>query len=200
MRIGFDFDNTIVSYDALFHQLAVEEGLVPATFPVNKLAIRDFLRTENKENLWTAMQGTVYGARMSEAKIFTDVISAMSKLKNQGHTLAIVSHKTQYPYLGPQYDLHEAAHRWIRDTLHIENAPLIDPNHIFFEVTKENKIARISDFNCDIFLDDLPEILLADTFPANTARLLFDPEKQHLHTASSHIQIISSWSHLELYL
>ena len=29
MRIGIDFDNTIVSYDTLFHKVAVEQGAVP---------------------------------------------------------------------------------------------------------------------------------------------------------------------------
>ena len=28
MRIGIDFDNTIVSYDALFHKVAREQGVI----------------------------------------------------------------------------------------------------------------------------------------------------------------------------
>ena len=41
MRIGLDFDNTIVTYDSLFHKVATEQGLVPASLPVSKLAVRD---------------------------------------------------------------------------------------------------------------------------------------------------------------
>ena len=44
MRIGLDFDNTIVSYDALFHRVAREQDVVPANTPVNKIAVRDHLR------------------------------------------------------------------------------------------------------------------------------------------------------------
>src|SRR5262245_43078397 len=44
MLIGVDFDNTIVSYDALFHRIATERDLIPADLPVNKTAVRDHLR------------------------------------------------------------------------------------------------------------------------------------------------------------
>ena len=37
MRIGIDFDNTIVSYDELFYQIAQEKKLIPAELPVNKV-------------------------------------------------------------------------------------------------------------------------------------------------------------------
>ena len=69
MRIGLDFDNTIVSYDALFHKVARERDCVPAATPVNKVAVRDYLRGVNQEDVWTAMQGYVYGARMDEATL-----------------------------------------------------------------------------------------------------------------------------------
>ena len=46
MVIGIDFDNTIVSYDDLFHRLATERGLIPAAFPSRKTSMRDFLRQE----------------------------------------------------------------------------------------------------------------------------------------------------------
>ena len=48
MLIGLDFDNTIVSYDALFYKVAIEQKVVPASLPVNKVAVRDHLRSINK--------------------------------------------------------------------------------------------------------------------------------------------------------
>ena len=36
MVLGVDFDNTIVRYDELFHSVAVERGLIPATLPARK--------------------------------------------------------------------------------------------------------------------------------------------------------------------
>jgi len=70
VRIGIDFDNTIVCYDTLFRQVALEQGLIPADLPENKGAVRDYLRTAGMEDRWTAMQGDVYGKRMNEACAF----------------------------------------------------------------------------------------------------------------------------------
>jgi len=78
MRIGIDFDNTLVRYDALFHRVALEEGLIPAGLPVNKNAVRDHLRAQGIEARWTEMQGTVYGARMAEAEAFPGGAAAAS--------------------------------------------------------------------------------------------------------------------------
>ena len=66
LLIGVDFDNTIVCYDTLFHKIALEQNLIPADLPQTKTHVRDFLRQEGKEDLWTEMQGYVYGKRMIE--------------------------------------------------------------------------------------------------------------------------------------
>lgn len=197
MRIGFDFDNTIVSYDALFHKVALEQGVVDASVPVNKLAVRDYLRAANKEDIWTEMQGYVYGARMVEAQAYADVIEVMRRMKNAGHTLAIMSHKTRHPYLGKQYDLHAAARGWIERYLYEDGGALIPRDQIFFELTKDEKLARIRKFGCDVFIDDLPEILLAKNFPTETQRFLFDPEQHHDGANLPEIKIVSSWKSFE---
>ena len=46
MRLGLDFDNTIVSYDALFHKVALEGSLIPADVAPTKLNVRDYLRSQ----------------------------------------------------------------------------------------------------------------------------------------------------------
>lgn len=200
MRIGFDFDNTIVSYDALFHKVALEQNVIDKSVPVNKLAVRDHLRAKNQEPIWTEMQGYVYGARMEEAHAYPDVIEVMQRLKAAGHTLAIMSHKTRYPYLGEQYDLHAAARGWINRYLGVNDDALIPANHIFFELTKDEKLARIKHFGCDVFIDDLPEILQADHFPAETTKFLFDPEQHHRNSQFKNITIIPSWTQFESHI
>lgn len=179
MRIGFDFDNTIVSYDELFHKVAVEKKLVPPEIPKNKIAVRDYLRKIDNEDAWTEMQGYVYGARMEEAEMFPGVIDFMNKARDAGISMIIVSHKTKYPFLGEKYDLHKAARSWIENNLISMGEDLIQPNDIFFETTKQNKIARIAKNSCDYFVDDLPEILNMDGFPDKTSPILFDPDKNH---------------------
>lgn len=179
MRIGFDFDNTIVSYDSLFHKVAREQAHIPEDTPVNKNAVRDYLRAQGHEPVWTEMQGYVYGARMNEAAAYPHAIATIEALGKAGHELAIISHKTRTPYAGPAYDLHAAARGWIET--HLRNAAgdaLIPAERIFFLETKPEKIARIDALRCDAFIDDLPEILLHVGFPEYTLRYLFSASPQ----------------------
>ncbi len=196
MRIGIDFDNTIVSYDALFHKVALEQGLVPPETPVNKVAVRDHLRRIGQEDRWTEMQGYVYGARMDEALAYEGVIDFIRRAGTLGHQVIIISHKTRHPFLGPQYDLHAAARSWIERHLLWNGQALLPDERIFFELTKQEKLARIAACGCDSFIDDLPEILLADGFPAQTARLLFDPEGHHGAFAADGLPIFRDWQQL----
>ncbi len=191
MRIGFDFDNTIVSYDMLFHRVAVEQSLVPASLPKSKLAVRDYLREIDKEDAWTELQGCVYGSRMNDAVAYPGVVEFMKHARDNDISMVIVSHKTLHPFMGPKYNLHDVARGWVETFLLDESEPLIDPERVFFEVTKEEKIARIGQESCDYFIDDLPEILNMTGFPTSTEGILFDPEAQHIDAIVS--ERIESW-------
>jgi hypothetical protein len=176
IRIGVDFDNTIVSYDQLFHKVALEKGLVPDGLPANKSEIRNYLRKVGREDEWTAMQGYVYGARMSEAVPFSGVLDFFKTCRAQGVEVRIISHKTRRPYAGEPYDLHAAAEEWL------ELQGFFDPSRIglpradvFFEATKEGKLERIQQCQCQWFVDDLPEFLSEPAFPRDVQRVLFDP-------------------------
>jgi hypothetical protein len=196
MRIGIDFDNTIVSYDALFHKVALEQDLVPPETPLNKVAVRDHLRAIGQEDRWTEMQGYVYGVRMVEALAYGGVIDFIRRAKAAGHEVTIVSHKTRHPFLGPQYDLHAAARAWIDCHLFSDGKLLLSGENIFFELTQQEKLARIAACGCAAFIDDLPEILLAADFPSSTARLLFDPEEHHSSFAAEGLRIFHTWRQL----
>jgi len=197
MQIGIDFDNTIVSYDTLFHKVATEQGAVPATIAVNKIAVRDHLRAIGKEEVWTAMQGYVYGARMDEAAAYPGAIEFFRWARASRIPLCIVSHKTLHPFIGPEYDLHQAARGWIGTHLVDDRGPLIAPDRVFFELTKEAKWSRISAAGCDWFIDDLPEILLAPAFPQKVSRLLFDPDAHHADEAE--LFRMANWGDIRRY-
>lgn len=196
MRIGLDFDNTIVSYDQLFHKVAQEQAVIPPEMPANKLAIRDYLRKMDQENIWTEMQGTVYGGRMLEAQAYPGALDFILGAKAAGHTVAIISHRSHYNYLGPRYDLHAAGRSWIDRYLREEGHFLIPEERVFFELSKEEKWARIRHFGCELFVDDLPEILQSPAFPAGTRRFLFDPQGHHQDKNLGDIQLVSSWQAL----
>lgn len=192
MRIGIDFDNTIVSYDALFHQVALEKALIPFDLAAKKTAVRDHLRSTNREDQWTLMQGEVYGPRMEQAIPYAHAIESIAHLKQMGHEIYIVSHKTKHPVMGPAYNLHECARKWISRSLLYNQAPLIEEHSIFYELTKEEKIKRIYSLNCEVFIDDLPEILTLTGFPDQTVKILFDPDQQHTQYRQN-FQTVASW-------
>lgn len=194
MHIGIDFDNTIVSYDALFHKVACEWGVISAELPVNKLAVRDCLRASGREDRWTEMQGHVYGARMDEAVAYPGAIEFITNAIGSGHTVSIVSHKTRRPFLGPPHDLHAAAQAWIDHHLLPQLMASTGQFDAYFELSKDAKLARIGACGCTAFIDDLPEILLAPAFPPTATRLLFDPESHH--ATSDGLQSFNSWQEI----
>lgn len=197
MRVGVDFDNTIVSYDTLFHKVAVESGAVPPETPVSKLAVRDLLRRIGREEVWTEMQGLVYGARLMEAEAFPGVVEVFAWARDVGIELSIISHKTRHPFIGPKYDLHAAAREWIETHLRDAAGPFLPPENLFFELTKPEKAARIGARRCGWFIDDLPEILTAPEFPRETVPILFAPEGG---TAEGVETTLSDWGAIKAYL
>jgi hypothetical protein len=197
MHVGLDFDNTIVSYDALFHKIARENDWVPDGTPVSKVSVRDHLRRVGRENVWTEMQGIVYGGRMSEADPFPGVLALLGWARASGIRISIVSHKTRYPYLGEQCDLHAAARTWVERSLRDAQGPLVPPANVHFELTKEAKVARIAAIGCELYVDDLPEILLAPEFPRSVERLLFDPDD---HYREADLPRASDWSEIRALL
>ena len=195
MLVGLDFDNTIVCYDRLFHRLARERELIPNTVPATKSAVRDYLRSIDRENDWTEMQGVGYGPRISDAEPFPGVLDFLKLCKSHGVRVAIISHKTKHPYLGEKYDLHEAAHTFLtRHEFYRTSDTGLSPLSVWLELTKQNKLDRIGALGCDLFVDDLPEFLGEASFPAAPRKVLFDPSdacaERHDYTR------IRSWSEL----
>lgn len=192
MLIGVDFDNTIVCYDQVFHQVALEMGLIPERLFASKGMVRDYLRQCGKEDTWIELQGYVYGPRMRDAIPFPDVLQFFSRCRQQGIKVCIVSHRTHYPYRGPQYDLHQAARDWLEAKGFFDSGRLgISPTEVHFELTKQDKLIRISALGCSHFIDDLPEFLKEPNFPDKVIRILFDPNGKHLQV--HHFQRKSSW-------
>ena len=179
MIIGVDFDNTIVCYDGIFHGVALEKSLIPPDLHVSKGSVRDYLRQSGKEDIWTEMQGYVYGPRMVDASPFPGVFDFFSRCREKGDSVFIISHRTRYPFLGEQYDLHKSAFTWLKQYRVTGNGGMIPDGNAFFELTKSEKLKRIEKIGCDYFIDDLPEFLSEPDFPVNTKKVLFDPNGQY---------------------
>jgi len=194
MLIGLDFDNTIVCYDQAIAQLAEELFELPDEVPRTKLGLRDHLRANGRETEWTAFQGELYGPGMRYAQPFEGAITTMQQLVAAGHEIVIISHRSRRPYAGPPHDLHAAARAWVVDRLQsngLFNGGESVPN---FLETREEKVACISDLGCLAFLDDLPEVLQAPGFPAQTVGILFDPSGAK--AALPGCRLIKAWPEL----
>jgi len=193
MHLGVDFDNTIVCYDALFHKVAYEQGLIPTDVPVNKSDVRNYLRRVDKEAAWTEMQGYVYGGRMSEAAPYPGVLEFFLACRAAGIPTSIVSHKTRHPFLGKPYDLHAAAIAWLEQQGFFDAARIGLPReNVYFELTKPAKLERIGQCGCTHFIDDLPEFLGEPGFPVPVERILFDPNQ--LYAGEPRFRRIQDWA------
>lgn len=192
MIVGLDFDNTIVCYDGVFFAAAVEQGLLPDGPALTKEALRNLLREQGREDDWTRLQGFVYGPRMSLAKPYPGAKEFLARRKKDGVPVSIISHRTRTPYLGPKYDLFEAARGWLEANGFYD---LLPKERMHFEETKQAKLARIGSEGCTHFLDDLPEFLAEPAFPAAAKRILFDPARRH--SAETRFGRVSAWDELE---
>ncbi len=176
LRVGVDFDNTIVSYDKTFFRVARRLALIPADLPRTKTAVRDHLRSAGREDDWTRLQGLVYGEYMREAEPFEDVLAFFESCHRWGIQAFIVSHRTRYPYLGERTDLHQAAREWIATHgVSGDGRAILPAERVFFELSMDEKLERIRMLDLNVFVDDLPEFLLRADFPETVARILFDP-------------------------
>jgi len=180
MIVGLDFDNTIVCYDEVFYRVALERLIIPPNINRDKVTVLNYLRSINQEDTWTELQSEVYGARMKEALAYPGAIDFLRLSAESGQVLCIISHKTKTPHLGPRYDLHESAREWFRfNNIAQETSGKLTEEQLFFEPTREAKLARIRSLGCDYFIDDLPEVLEHPDFPQAVKRILFDPNNLH---------------------
>lgn len=189
MTIGLDLDNTIVCYDRCFHALAAERCGMPVAVPVEKTAVRQFLRDAGREAEWTQLQGVAYGVGMGQAEAFPGALNFVREALQRGRTLKIISHRTRHPIVGDQADLHGSALEWLRREGFVGPEGLREED-VFFETTKEAKLARIAEQRCDVFLDDLPELLISDTFPADVEGWLFVPGQ----TRTPYERVVTDWA------
>lgn len=171
MRIGIDLDNTLADYRRPLEKLCVLHDLRgPHADP--KLVLRERLRASGQESEWTRLQGELYGPLMDEAEVFVGAKQTIRAFQDSGCEVFIVSHRTKHPIIGQKHDLHESARRWIA-------GQGLTGLGVFFEETKDAKVAQIAALECDVFIDDLPEILTHPDLPALRRKILFDPGRFH---------------------
>jgi len=178
MLIGIDLDNTIIDYEDAFRTLAREWGLTPAGFQGNKVAIREYLKTlPGGHEEWMRLQGYVYGKGIHYARVMPGFLEFVRICRERKLPTVIVSHKTQYGHYDPEkVDLREAALGFMAQQGFFDQLGF-EKQKIFFEFTKEEKLARIKTLECSHFIDDLVDIFTHPQFPISVKPYLLSKEK-----------------------
>ena len=176
VRIGIDFDNTIICYDKVFAAAARQRGLVPDEWTGSKTDVREYLRSKpGGERAWQGLQGWVYGKGIGSAEIFPGVMDFLDACRLNDVNVCIVSHKTQFGHQDPdRTDLRVAARDWLRATglIGAENSALT-VNDVYFEDTQAAKVERLASLDLDVFIDDLVDVFEQPHFPQGTKSILF---------------------------
>ncbi|MGP8281872.1 MAG: hypothetical protein ACLQT6_04085 [Desulfomonilaceae bacterium] len=201
MKIGVDFDNTLINYDELMYDVALRRNLVSNSTPRSKKGIRDEIRLlPNGEIEWQKVQGEVYGPRIMDARLIDGVMDFFSFCKTHEIKIHIVSHKTEYArYDETRTNLRKNAMDWMRANSFFDKkkSPLIHQD-IFFESTRHEKIIRISSLGCTHFVDDLEETFLEDSFPDEVVKILYNPHVGK--TCCKKVTLATSWQDILTYL
>ncbi len=175
LRIGIDFDNTIAGYDHAFSMAARDGGLLPETFAGTKKDVRDAVRRlAEGERKWMTLQGRVYSAHMADAVLIGGVADFLNRCRDRGVEVCIISHKTEFGHFDPdRVNLRDAGFAWMAAKGFFDPDRFgICRDRVFFEPTRDAKIARIASLRCTDFIDDLEEIFREPAFPASVAAYL----------------------------
>lgn len=197
MKVGFDFDNTLINYYGVFFEVAYSKGLIPLNIKKDKNSVKDYLNKNSQGELFTEIQGLVYGKEIFRSCPSKNILIGLNDLlkKEKKANLFIVSHKTKYPFIGEKIDLREAANRWIKKNLKLNEKLIFPEKNIFYESTIEEKIKRINYLKCDYYFDDLPIII--ENLPSHIKGFLYDPLNKY---REGNLNKISDWKLICNYL
>lgn len=197
--VGIDLDNTIATYDRLFHRLALERGLIEADVPTHKRHVRDAVRMgEDGDLQWQRLQAAAYGAHMATAVVAPGLAGFLARCRDAGASVYVISHRTEFAPMDPdRVPLREAALDWMRAHGLIGREGLgLREDDVFFGATRTEKIACIARFGCTHFVDDLEEVLREPAFPEDVVKILYAPEGTAA-TVPADIRVAADWGDVD---
>ena len=146
MIIGLDFDNTDCRLFENLLLIAKEQGLkIKMELPI-KDQVKSLMLKKRGGNLeWTKLQGEVYGKRISGACCYRGIKKFLREQSANGCRFFIISHKSIFPSLASDVNLHETARDFLtQNGFFSEESINLSINECFFEQTLECKINRPS--------------------------------------------------------
>jgi hypothetical protein len=175
MIISIDFDNTIANYDEAFRREALRQGLIERAFTGDRIRLRDAVRSQpDGEIRCMALQGYVYGAGINDATPSAGFFDFSQRMRALGHELVIVSHKTEHGHFdAARVNLRDAAMQWMEDRGFFGGDHAVLPRQkVYFELSRDEKIARIAALSPLAHIDDLEDIFRDAKFPPHICGIL----------------------------
>lgn len=190
MRIGIDFDNTLVNYDKIFKSIAQKMGLAD-TGNAKAMIKTHFLGIDNGISQWKELQALVYGEYIKDAYFLPDFIDFYNFARENHIDLFIISYKTEYGFTTTgKISLHKAANSWIESEINF-----FPRENIYFEPTMTKKILRIKSLNLNAHIDDLISVFKHRSFPSNIKRVLFSTQTNKIEKKEvGKFKCIKNWS------
>jgi hypothetical protein len=170
-RIGLDLDNTVIDYTPAYRvtaeKMRLPEGLL------DRESIRPLLRRSEDDDIeWQRFQSLLYTDGLASAQPAAGLLDFLNLCVTWNIRVFIVSHKTsQTPVQFGARDLRAPALEWL---LKQGIAPgFVREEDVYFCRTREEKVQRISALGCQVFVDDLMEVLDHPDLPADITRFHF---------------------------
>lgn len=195
--IGVDFDNTIACYDQVFFKVACTLGMLKEGAVLSKSQVKEAILAQAKGDLkWQKLQGQVYGKYMNLASIFPGFVEFLYLAKLKGHSVTIVSHKSEYGHFDEEkIPLREAAMNWMLTKGLVETKSFsLNGDEVYFESTRELKVDKIRELGCNYYIDDLLEVFNEPHFPAYVEKILFDTSGNKL--GENNLFLAKSWQQI----
>ena len=185
-RIGLDLDNTVIDYTPAYRAIAALVGLQKEF--VDRGSIRPLLRKSDDDDMeWQRFQALLY----TDGLTFAQPAAGLSDFLNLCATLNvrvfIVSHKTATTpvQLGAR-DLRGPALAWLLN--HGIVPGCVQEDDVYFCSTRAEKVQTIAAIGCEVFVDDLIEVLDHPDLPKDIMRFLCQLDAPVFDSPASAVQ------------
>jgi len=185
-RIGLDLDNTIIDYTPAYRIIAEKIGLPQGITDRNSIR-RTLRKSEYDDMEWQHFQSLLYTDGLAFAQPAAGLPDFLGLCKTLNIHVTIVSHKTSHtPVQFGDRDLRAPAIEWL-----VENGispTFVRDEAIYFCNTREDKIRAIAGIDCQVFVDDLMEVLDHPDLSTDISRFHYSLEASFISAINTGIQ------------
>lgn len=192
--LGIDLDNTIIDYSPAFFEIARVEYPQIHFGGLDKNQFKDELTKFLGEAEWTSCQSRLYGDYIQWAKPHNGFHDVLKKIYKLDWDVKIISHKSHYSISDNSINLRKPALDWITENVSNLFPTEFNPEHdVLFANSVTDKIRLIVETECDVFIDDLQDILLE--LPTGVNKYWIFPDS---YPRSPVIKCLPDWPSLDL--